>query len=276
VSREVKLSSASPEMDPRTALFLAAMCGQTYMQLQGMGTIRLPEEYELVGTFQAGGLNGYSQPFGFVAKSARASILAFRGTSSTLEWITDFMADQVDFDLIPEGGATHRGFTELYRSARPQVMELLRQAPAGNPLFVTGHSLGGALATLAAVDLAENSDFSAPVVYTFAAPRVGNPVFVAAYNKAVPQSFRIANKDDIVVHLPPLVYQDPRTKTIYYYSHVRHSSELDFKGGGISGNHVLSSYFRALALEEPEFVDAMCMDPIGWCPSPSLPGEGGK
>ncbi|WP_235680189.1 lipase family protein [Paenibacillus albicereus] len=276
MSRKVKLSSATPVMDPHTALFLAAVCGQTYLLLKGTGQVRLPDDYEVVGVFQSGGHGGApAQPFGFVAESPHAVVAAFRGTSSTSEWLTDFMAEQIEYTVVKDGGKTHRGFTSLYESLRPQLRELLERTGARKPLFLTGHSLGGALATLAALDLAKNGPGRNPIVYTFAAPRVGDSEFAESYAKAVPRSFRLANSNDIVTYLPPLVYQDPRTKLIYYYSHVSELAELDFSGGSFSGNHVLLGYFNALAAREPEFAAAMCRSPIGWCPNAQkLPGEG--
>lgn len=276
MGKKARLSSTSPVMDAPTALFLAAICGQTYLQLQGTGIIRLPDDYEIVGTFQASGSDGIYQPFGFVAQSPHAAILAFRGTANTSEWLTDFMADQVDYDLVNNSGAAHRGFTSLYKSCRMNIRQLLGEVPSNKPLFITGHSLGGALATLAALDLAVNSVFGSPIVYTFASPRVGNQKFAEAYNKAVPLSFRIANSEDIVVHLPPIVYQDPATKTLYYYSHVQHQCEVEFNGGSFSGNHLLGNYFNVLAEREPQFAAAMCSNPIGWCPNATPQRVNGK
>ncbi|OXM13170.1 lipase family protein [Paenibacillus herberti] len=274
--RKKKLSSGTPVMDDRTALFLAAVCGQTYLLLKGTGEVRLPNEFKVIGIIHTGGASSVnSQPFGFVAESPDAVLVAFRGTISTSEWLTDFMADQIDFDLVKNGGSTHRGFTSLYKSLRPQLLELLGKTPSRKPLFLTGHSLGGAISTLAALDLAVNSVFRSPIVYTYASPRVGNSQFAETYAKAVTRSFRVANGNDIVTYLPPLVYQEPRTKLIYYYSHVSELSELDFNGGSFSGNHVLVNYFNALAEKEPQLAEAMCRSPIGWCPhEQKLPGEG--
>jgi hypothetical protein len=63
--------------------------------------------------------------------------------------------------------------------------------------------LGGALATLLALDLAANSRFRNPTVYTYASPRTGDPAFVSTYDQVVPDTFRIANRIDLVPK-PPL------------------------------------------------------------------------
>jgi len=64
------------------------------------------------------------------------------------------------------------------------------------------HSLGGALAILASADIKLHFG-KVNYVYTFGQPRVGNSQFAAFYDNLVPQTFRIINYADLVVHLPP-------------------------------------------------------------------------
>jgi len=69
-------------------------------------------------------------------------------------------------------------------------------------------SLGGALATLLALDVAANTAFKNPTVYTYASPRTGDPSFANKYNQAVPNTYRIANRVDLVPKLPlPPLYE---------------------------------------------------------------------
>src|SRR5208283_4495565 len=67
---------------------------------------------------------------------------------------------------------------------------------------ICGHSLGGAIATLLALDVAANTNFKDPAVYTFASPRTGDQVFVNTYDHWVPDTVRIANRMDLVPKLP--------------------------------------------------------------------------
>ena len=74
-------------------------------------------------------------------------------------------------------------------------------------MTICGHSLGGAIATLLALDVAANAKVPNPTVYTYASPRTGDPSFVSKYNKVVTNSYRIANRIDLVPKLPlPPVY----------------------------------------------------------------------
>jgi triacylglycerol lipase len=96
----------------------------------------------------------------------------------------------------------HRGFVTAYLSVRDEIHDHIRNS--GAKLYrVTGHSLGGALATLCAVDLQYNFGSRMAVeAYTFGSPRVGNDAFAESYNVRVPNSWRVVNGWDAVVGLP--------------------------------------------------------------------------
>ena len=66
------------------------------------------------------------------------------------------------------------------------------------PLWVTGHSLGGAMATLASVRLTDEG-YKVRAVYTYGSPRVGDRVFRDSYRLA---NYRFVNDNDLVPHLP--------------------------------------------------------------------------
>ncbi|QAY68467.1 lipase family protein [Paenibacillus protaetiae] len=256
-------------MDYRTAIFLAAVCNQAYLNtINADGSFLVPKSYHLVGEFSAQSYSGSNERFGFILQSEQAIILAFRGTLSATDWVADLIAQQVPYRFVKNGGATHKGFTDLYSSARDSILSVLETLPKDKPLFITGHSLGGALATLSALDIAVNKPFANPLVYTFGAPRVGDPAFVRTYNSQIGTHWRIQNEYDIVPHLPPLVYQQPNKDKTYYYMHVRGEVMRKFRMGTVSGNHVISSYFMDLAKEDPEFAAAVCLEPPGWCPIP--------
>lgn len=263
------LKTRNERPDISTALFLAAVCGQTYVQYTNKeeeGLFLVPQTYRLVGGFTASAYDNRREPFGFVLESDCCIVLAFRGTGSAVEWVSDFIAQQIPYRPVKGAGQTHKGFTDIYMSARDEVMALLSELSPEKTLFITGHSLGGALATLAAMDLSVNTLWSSPVVYTFAAPRVGDPKFAKTYNYVVPTHFRFQNEFDVVPHLPPILYTSPRTKKTYYYLHVKGEVMRAFRMGTVAGNHALPSYFADLEKEEPILAEAICEAPPGWCP----------
>lgn len=144
---------------------------------------------------------------GFVASDERAAYLVFRGTKLHLEsdelfrrtlqaWLANLDFSQV---AEPGGGMVHRGYARELDGLGPRLGEMVRDhALGGKPIYVTGHSAGGALATLAAQRLhALGADVRAAVV--FSAPRVGDRAFAASY--AVPL-LRIEHRHDLIPHLP--------------------------------------------------------------------------
>jgi hypothetical protein len=125
------------------------------------------------------------------------TIVAFRGTADLRNWLTD-----LDCELVPVlNFRVHRGFYQAL-----QAVELDLDASLGaaqeTRLWVTGHSLGGALAKLWAL-WAAGRGHDVAGVYTFGQPRVGDASFAAFYDSVLKaQSFRVVHADDIVPRVP--------------------------------------------------------------------------
>jgi triacylglycerol lipase len=253
--------------DNRMAIFLASICGQTYAQYSDPdGGFVIPEPYEVVTAFHANALTGAAEKFGFILQSEICIIVAFRGTSSTTDWISDAIASQSKYKCVKGAGQSHRGISDIYYSAREPILTALGKLSADKTLYITGHSLGGALATLCGLDVAVNTLFSEPIVYTYGSPRVGDPSFGKAFTEQVEQSYRVNNRFDVVTHLPPHVYKLPKRDTTYHYVHVRESRDLSFHNGSLSGNHVISGYFEELAKQDPLYAEQLHIRNPGFCP----------
>jgi hypothetical protein len=123
-------------------------------------------------------------------------IVAFRGTEPD-EW-SDVLTD-VKIRLVPwTVGQVHRGFKEALESIWLALAAELAALP-GRAVWFTGHSLGAALATLAADRFAGTRG-----VCTFGCPRVGDAIFASAFNaKFAGRSLRYVNNHDVVTHVPP-------------------------------------------------------------------------
>lgn len=265
---------AANKLDVTKAIFLAAVCGQTYAQfIHPQGMFIVPSGYSAIFTIEAKSLNLIREPFGFILESPQDIIIAFRGTSTTMNWISDLLASQKKFKYLKEQCLTHRGFTDVYSSARSSLLSALNKLPASKPLTVTGHSLGAALATLCAADIAANTPFTSPSLYTFGSPRVGDPSFAKLVARYVSDCFRIANPADIVTHAPPPLYKLPKREKVYYYSHVRSLSPLLFQNNSVGGNHVIGSYFAELAKRDPVYTAALGRENPGFCPAIEVSGD---
>jgi triacylglycerol lipase len=122
-------------------------------------------------------------------------VVAFRGTADARNWLTD-----LDCDLWHDAicGRIHRGFHCALESVWDALEGELCSAKCGR-LWVTGHSLGGALAML----FAWYWDGPIAGVYTFGQPRVGNARFRDNYNfMRGRRTFRVVHGDDIVPRVP--------------------------------------------------------------------------
>lgn len=158
--------------------------------------------------------------FAIVAKFSGAFVIICRGSNDAEDWWRNFDFNQTgDYD-----GYVHRGF---YRSANsvwwPLVKFLNKHWVPGDVVWVTGHSLGGAMATLIARWL-KYIEWDIAGVYTFGQPRVGDDDYAAAY-PLQDVHYRFVNSRDIVPQLP-LPWMGPQVS----YKHVGTSYKFDEAG----------------------------------------------
>jgi predicted lipase len=206
------------------------------------------------------GNSGVSIGLVLQAVASGDTVIAIRGTEGIQEWVQDAKFLSVPCPFLPGAGNTEDGFTAMYNSmiiktvagSVPVVKALptLQWTKPVTTLTICGHSLGGALATLLALDVAANtsSPFDNQAVYTYASPKAGDPQFVSTYNHVVPNTTRIANRMDLVpkLPLPPL------------YEHVLGLSELNPVILGIPPKvlvkfdivceHILHTYLHLLSM----------------------------
>jgi triacylglycerol lipase len=134
---------------------------------------------------------------GFLGVCDTHAVLSFRGSDPvTLQtWLTDVVVRLVEREHYD--GRVHLGFSSALKHTWYKIERLLKLAD-GRPLFLTGHSMGGALAVLTACRLAKIG--RAPVaIYTFGSPRVGDRTFCSGYRLP---TYRIVNRLDLVPEMP--------------------------------------------------------------------------
>jgi hypothetical protein len=135
--------------------------------------------------------------YAFLSKGdSGATLLSFRGTQpdSAVNIATDLRASTVPW---PESaGRVHHGFARALRAVRPKIDECLAKSGADRSgLLVTGHSLGAALATLAATIWTPNW------LVTLGSPRVGEEEFIKTVRAA--NKVRLVDCCDVVTQVPP-------------------------------------------------------------------------
>lgn len=133
-----------------------------------------------------------------LASDGNRLVLAFRGTEATS--IKDIKADaKASLEKCVSKGQVHHGFNKAYGQVSKAIQDKLDEAAYANmPLYITGHSLGGALATIAAKRLSHKGGLAA--CYTFGSPRVGDAEWTLNIKTPI---YRLVNAADCVTMLPP-------------------------------------------------------------------------
>ena len=147
-----------------------------------------------------------STPAEFAEDGQPYSILAFRGSKSPLDFLTDA---KIKFARLPGGQQLHEGFHASVSSIWDQLLKLDQRAPPA-PVILTGHSKGGGEALIAAF-LLNRAGRHVHSVYTFGAPRVGDRNFKRDYNLALGfNTWSWIHEEDIVPRLPPCILKGYR------------------------------------------------------------------
>lgn len=259
---------AAEPFDIKVAVEAARLSLQAYQQLDDYfdnQVFILPDPYQVqaeffTSEFFAGDLFKLDEevPIGFVATAGNTIYVVFRGTKTIFEWITNATFLQEDYDFVNDSGKTYRGFTHVYQTINDAIVTTVNDlinSGIYSTLYVTGHSLGGALAVLAAPELRDRTSLE-PIMYNFAAPRVGDPLFKERYSELVRNSWRTINTNDFVPTLPPttVLSVDDFPPRELSYQHVFSENEITFGKSindpldvlNIVPNHDLCKYYSAL------------------------------
>jgi hypothetical protein len=159
----------------------------------------------------------------FVAALPNAVLVAFRGSESFGDWLSN-----LNMVSTTRGyGVVHRGFLGAFQVVEQRLRTVLSQF-ASRPVLLTGHSLGGALATIAAAEWRGQVLISS--IYTYGQPAVGKGEFPSLMRRNYGgKFFRFVNDDDIVPRVPPT------------YSHVGTLMQFDSAGSLKSGTESIAT-----------------------------------
>lgn len=223
------------------------------------------ESYEQLAYLEAPSTNTECWIWRFNA--SKRIVVTWRGTADFGDVLTDIAAIP---RVIPGLGKVHEGFSRAYDSIRAALHAVLARGVRGDghgwEIIFTGHSLGGALATLSSVDVAQTIrglpasfglkeevgqvDKLCPlrgceiVNVTFGAPRVGSARFCTACDEFVPRTWRVFSTSDVVPTVPP--------KYLWGFLHAGIGVELDPEKNTLTVRGRTADLKEALAEEEEE------------------------
>jgi Lipase (class 3) len=188
-----------PDID--IAVFLAEASSAAYPTGDAQGFVA---RSGLAGfaSFDSGNVQGYH------CSTEQAALLVFRGTSNIGQWIRDARVLPAPF---LDWGWAHLGFVNGIKAVETSLQQFDKIAKSTARVWVAGHSLGGALAVLAAARL-KSLGVCTPSVLTYGQPAAGFADFVARFNSELPlRMWHIINQQDIVPRIPPLPYHHCNT-----------------------------------------------------------------
>eukprot|EP01133_Synstelium_polycarpum_P006189 gene6189-7169_t len=171
----------------------------------------------------------------YIAVQGDIYFLVFRGTDNRINDIEDLLFPiQVPYPInSPTGSKIALGFLgaisdlDLFgKELETKLKDNDCYAESCN-LVVTGHSLGGSLATLAGYHL--SLTYSNTSVYTFGSPRTGNAEFAKLYNDQVKQSLRFVYSEDTIPHLPWPHFKLGDLEVDVHYQHVNNEVFMPFE-----------------------------------------------
>ncbi|KAF3056271.1 Mono- and diacylglycerol lipase [Daldinia childiae] len=165
---------------------------------------------------------------GFVSSDDTNELIvaSVRGSHSIRNWIADLSFIPLPCDLVDDC-LIHTGFLLSWKEIEDDLLDGVAAAKEANPsykIIFTGHSLGGAVATVAA-GYARDQGYELDL-YTYGSPRVGNQAFVDFVTAQPGGEFRVTHLDDPVPRLPPIAVDYRHTSPEYWLSGESDNSTL--------------------------------------------------
>ena len=160
---------------------------------------------------------------GHVICSDSEMLITFRGTEPSQ--FNDLVAD---LNTIPKKngpGKVHEGFRKEARKLYDQVIEFVKANSEINSIYITGHSLGAAMATYTAQELNWLKMGDDIKLFTFGSPRLGDYDYVNAMDI---EHHRFVNCNDVVTHVPPAALRFKHHGNLHYinfYGNIRSLSK---------------------------------------------------
>ncbi len=263
-----KVSPYKTGFDKGNAYWMTRLASEVYTKVSEDN--EKPDEDRILASLKTDD-DGFQSIAGVDKNSAQAALIehdeylcmAFRGTDELADWLDNINVFRKEVLF----GEFHRGFWASVEDVWDDLClryEELRQV-ARRPLFFTGHSLGGAMATIAAARFSHD-DRLFTAVYTFGQPRAMNRATARTYNEEIRnRHHRFQNNEDIVTRVPTRISGYSHVGTCRYIDNDGHIHNdpgwwnrfLDFFEGaaetllekgsvGLISDHDVNKYLKAI------------------------------
>jgi predicted lipase len=181
---------------------------------------------------------------GYTCRWKDWSVICFRGSHGTADWIDNltFWKKNMVFGpkLHPKFVKIHEGFKTQYLKVQDYLDKKFYNE---SNLLICGHSLGGALASICALDFKLTWKPQDLTCITWGSPRVGGRAWAKLFNSTIENSFRYIYKNDIV----------PKVPTMWmWFKHIKNKIHLNPGGPilnrifGYDQDHRPDRYFEAI------------------------------
>jgi Lipase (class 3) len=156
-------------------------------------------------------------------------VVSFRGSDNLENWIEDLKSLELVAYSKCDGCEVGDGFLQSWEALSDSVLASVQSlGDTSTPVLITGHSLGAALAALAAIDIQAAGYTLSGASYTFGQPRVGNEAFASWFDQQIPAGswYRLVHYADIVPHLPPEALDFYHVMTEVWYNEAQTSYQV--------------------------------------------------
>lgn len=196
-----------------------------------------------------------------IVEKNKSIYICFRGSTNLKDWKTNLdkslLINYLNYDMY----SIHKGYYKRYISISNKIHNYLKKKEF-NELYVCGHSLGGALASICCFDLVINNIIKNKKIscITFGSPRIGDTNFTKIYNKNNIQTYRIVLSGDPVPKLPldenyihltcsyylknNKIYNKPNKIYVAYKRFITSICDVDYS----LKNHSMEKYIETLDL----------------------------
>ncbi|KAL2062448.1 hypothetical protein VTL71DRAFT_6714 [Oculimacula yallundae] len=215
---------------------------------------------------------------GFVGLNPAKSLIlvSFAGSGATIRnWLANFSFAQIAYTIPGCKSCTvHSGFAKGWAERRTVIIDAVKVALVAHPDFkvvISGHSIGGAVGTLAAAELRSlgiNAD-----VYSYGSPRVGNTAFASFVTAQQGGNFRMTHENDPVAQIPPSWIGYEHTSPEYWLSGGSATTDVYTKeqvtvcaGVGSEGCNAGTGLIPIAGDAHNHYLGVItaCQGPIGW------------